>query len=160
MNADARALGLSHTHYTTPIGLDTPGNYSSPDDLVRLADYLMRQLAVLRQDRGAPVGHADQRPLRSVTSSTPTTCVGKVPWIDGVKTGHTAAAGYVLVSEGTRDGFTLLASVLGTTSEYERDSSALKLARVGFRRVPGGRGRCAPASALRGGEFRTRSRRR
>ena len=41
MNADARALGLDHTHYTTPIGLDTAGNYSSPDDLVRLADYLM-----------------------------------------------------------------------------------------------------------------------
>ena len=34
MNAEARRLGLRDTHYTTPIGLDTPGNYSSAGDLV------------------------------------------------------------------------------------------------------------------------------
>src|ERR1700733_2654470 len=39
MNADARELGLRHTHYSTPIGLDTPGNYSSASDLVKLATY-------------------------------------------------------------------------------------------------------------------------
>jgi len=37
MNARARQLGLLHTHYSTPIGLDTPGNYSSASDLVKLA---------------------------------------------------------------------------------------------------------------------------
>ena len=42
MNARAAQLGLTHTHYTTPIGLDTPGNYSSADDLVDLARYLLR----------------------------------------------------------------------------------------------------------------------
>jgi D-alanyl-D-alanine carboxypeptidase (penicillin-binding protein 5/6) len=58
--------------------------------------------------------------------------VGKLPWILGVKTGHTAEAGYVLVAEGRRHGFTLLASVLGTSSEFERDSSALALLDWGF----------------------------
>src|ERR1700729_2481047 len=41
MNARARQLGLTHTHYSTPIGLDTPGNYSSASDLVRLARDLL-----------------------------------------------------------------------------------------------------------------------
>ena len=63
MNADARVLGLDHTHYTTPIGLDTPGNYSSPDDLVRLADYLMRHWPFFQRTVVAPVGDADERPL-------------------------------------------------------------------------------------------------
>src|SRR5262249_53564179 len=39
MNARARALGLRHTHYSTPSGLDTPGNYSTAADLVKLANY-------------------------------------------------------------------------------------------------------------------------
>ena len=40
--------------------------------------------------------------------------VAKVPWIHGIKTGHTLEAGYLLVSEGTRSGLTLIGSVLGT----------------------------------------------
>ena len=49
MNADAAELGLRHTHYSTPIGLDTAGNYSSPDDLVALGDYMMRHWPIFRQ---------------------------------------------------------------------------------------------------------------
>jgi len=131
MNADARSLGLDETHYTTPIGLDTAGNYSSPDDLVRLADYMMRTWPFFR--RAVSLSSAtltSGRYVRHIVSTDD--LVGRVPWIKGVKTGHTAAAGYVLVSEGQRDGFTLLASVLGTTSEYERDASALRLLDWGF----------------------------
>jgi D-alanyl-D-alanine carboxypeptidase (penicillin-binding protein 5/6) len=131
MNADARALGLDHTHYTTPIGLDTPGNYSSPDDLVRLAGYLMRNWPFFRHTVGlSSATLTSGRYVRHIVSTDD--LVGKVPWIKGVKTGHTAAAGYVLVSDGQRDGFTLLASVLGTASEYERDATALRLLDWGF----------------------------
>ena len=42
MNAEARRLGLSQTHYSTPIGLDDPHNYSSARDLARLAMLDMR----------------------------------------------------------------------------------------------------------------------
>jgi D-alanyl-D-alanine carboxypeptidase (penicillin-binding protein 5/6) len=131
MNADARALGLDHTHYSTPSGLDTPGNYSSPDDLLRLADYMMRNWPFFR--------HTVRLPSATLTSGdyvrhvvNTDDLVGKVPWILGVKTGHTAAAGYVLVSEGHRHSFTLLAAVLGTDSEEARDQSALALLDWGF----------------------------
>lgn len=131
MNADARTLGLEHTHYTTPIGLDTPGNYSSPDDLVRLADYMMRHWPFFRQTVGLPSAVLTSgRYVRHVVNTDD--LVGKFSWIHGVKTGHTTDAGYVLVSQGSRDGFTLLASVLGTASEAERDSSALTLLNWGF----------------------------
>jgi serine-type D-Ala-D-Ala carboxypeptidase (penicillin-binding protein 5/6) len=131
MNADARALGLEHTHYTTPIGFDTPGNYSSPDDLVRLADYMMRRWPFFRQTVALPSAVLTSgRYVRHIVNTDD--LVAKVGWIDGVKTGHTTDAGYVLVSQGSRDGFTLLASVLGTASEAERDSSALTLLNWGF----------------------------
>jgi D-alanyl-D-alanine carboxypeptidase (penicillin-binding protein 5/6) len=131
MNADARKLGLTHTHYTTPIGLDTTGNYSSPDDLVRLADYMMRNWPFFRHTVGlSSAVLTSGRYVRHIVNTDD--LVGRYGWIHGVKTGHTDEAGYVLVSQGTRDGFTLLASVLGTTSEDERDASALALLNWGF----------------------------
>ncbi|HEX3618039.1 MAG TPA: D-alanyl-D-alanine carboxypeptidase family protein [Solirubrobacteraceae bacterium] len=131
MNADARSLGLTRTHYTTPIGLDTPGNYSSPDDLVRLADYMMSNWPFFRQTVGlSSAVLTSGRYVRHIVNTDD--LVGKIGWIHGVKTGHTADAGYVLVSEGSRDGFTLLASVLGTASEADRDASALALLNWGF----------------------------
>jgi serine-type D-Ala-D-Ala carboxypeptidase (penicillin-binding protein 5/6) len=131
MNADARALGLDHTHYATPIGFDTPGNYSSPDDLLRLADYMMRDWPFFRRTVRLPSATLTSgRYVRHIVNTND--LVGRIPWVLGVKTGHTEDAGYVLVAEGRRHGFTLLASVLGTTSESERDSSALALLDWGF----------------------------
>ncbi|MHB1835179.1 MAG: D-alanyl-D-alanine carboxypeptidase family protein, partial [Solirubrobacteraceae bacterium] len=49
MNAQARALHLNDTHYATPIGLDTPGNYSSAYDLVHLAAYDLSHSPYLRR---------------------------------------------------------------------------------------------------------------
>ena len=67
MNARARELGLTHTHYSTPIGLDTPGNYSSASDLVKLASYALHAQPLLRADRRAAArraAHRRPRPAR------------------------------------------------------------------------------------------------
>lgn len=131
MNAEARALHLTHTHYTTPSGLDTPGNYSSAADLATLADYVLRVSPFIRHTVG--LAHATLETGRYVRQVTNTDdLVGEVPWINGVKTGHTNDAGYVLVSSATRDGMTLIASVLGTDSEQARDDNALALLNYGF----------------------------
>ena len=58
--------------------------------------------------------------------------VGHVPWINGVKTGHTLDAGYVLVGSGTKRGMTLISVVLGTSSEAARDANTLALLNYGF----------------------------
>ena len=131
MNARARQLGLTHTHYTTPSGLDTPGNYSSATDLVDLARYLLQTQpffkAVVRTT------HAVLRTgnhVRVVTNLND--LVARFRWINGVKTGHTLDAGYVLVASGTQGGMTLIDAVLGTSSEAARDANALALLDWGF----------------------------
>src|SRR2546421_7793741 len=58
--------------------------------------------------------------------------VGRVPWVTGVKTGHTLDAGYVLVGSGTSAGISLISAVLGAPSESARDESTLALLRYGF----------------------------
>jgi len=130
MNAEARKLGLTRTHYSTPVGLDTPGNYASPSDLVRLAAYVLRTEPFFRRVVDRSSATLATGPVRIVANRND--LVGRVPWINGVKTGHTADAGYVLVASGTRDGMTLVGAVLGTASEAARDQNALALLDYGF----------------------------
>lgn len=130
MNAEARALGLRHTHFTTPIGLDDGGNYATAADLARLA-IAARRDGFLRRTMDLP--HAllrtGDRPRLVVNRNT---LVLKVPWVNGVKTGHTNAAGYILVASGTRGGLTFVSVVLGEPSEATRDGDALALLRWAF----------------------------
>ncbi len=126
MNAEARRLRLRHTHYTTPIGLDTPGNYSTAADLVSLADYDMTHSPYFARIVALP--RATLRSgshVRTITNRND--LVGKYPWINGIKTGHTLDAGYVLVAAGHRGGMALISAVLGTTSEASRDANTLAL---------------------------------
>ena len=131
MNNRAALLGLTHTHYATPSGLDTPGNFSSAGDLAQLARFLLarhpffartvaRASATIRMAQG-PRLLANRNDL-----------IGRVPWMRGVKTGHTLDAGYVLVGAGRRHGMTLISVVLGTPSQEERDASTLALLGYGF----------------------------
>jgi serine-type D-Ala-D-Ala carboxypeptidase (penicillin-binding protein 5/6) len=131
MNTRARQLGLTHTHYSTPSGLDTPGNHSSATDLTKLASYLLNHQPFFRRavDTTSAVLHTGNH-VREVVNLDD--LVAKVPWINGVKTGHTLDAGYVLVSSGTQNGMTLIGAVLGTPSEASRDANALALLRWGF----------------------------
>jgi D-alanyl-D-alanine carboxypeptidase (penicillin-binding protein 5/6) len=131
MNAEARQLGLSHTHYSTPIGLDTPGNYSTASDLLRLTDYVMRTQPYFRTVVGLPAASIHIGSSQRVVTNL-NTLVGRVPWVTGVKTGHTLDAGYVLVGSGTRDGMSLLSAVLGAPSESARETDTLALLNYGF----------------------------
>jgi D-alanyl-D-alanine carboxypeptidase (penicillin-binding protein 5/6) len=130
MNADARALGLRHTHYSTPIGLDTPGNYSSASDLVKLASFELQHNRFFARIVAEPSARLDTGPVGYVVNRND--LVGHYPGILGVKTGHTSGAGYVLVAAARRNGMTLLSAVLGTDSEASRDDNTLSLLNWGF----------------------------
>jgi D-alanyl-D-alanine carboxypeptidase (penicillin-binding protein 5/6) len=130
MNARARQLGLTRTHYTTPIGLDTPGNHSTAADLATLTRYLLGHQPFFARAVALPRATLTSGPVRHITNRND--LVGRVRWINGVKTGHTLDAGYVLIGSGTRHGMTLIAPVLGTPSESARDRSTLALLQWGF----------------------------
>lgn len=130
MNRRARQLGLRHTHYTNPIGLDDPGNFSSASDLVRLARVALRHSFFARTVNLTRATLSSGDHPRVVLNRD--TLLRTVPWIDGVKTGHTQAAGYVLVGSGTRRGLRFLTAVLGTPSEAARNADTLALLRPAF----------------------------
>jgi D-alanyl-D-alanine carboxypeptidase (penicillin-binding protein 5/6) len=131
MNAEADRLGLRRTHYSTPIGFDVPGNYSTAGDLVALANYDLSHFPFFARIVALP--RAVLRTgshVRAVVNLND--LVSRFDWIDGVKTGHTSGAGYVLVASGHRHGMTLMSAVLGTSSAAARDANTLALLRYGF----------------------------
>jgi D-alanyl-D-alanine carboxypeptidase (penicillin-binding protein 5/6) len=136
MNAQARKLGLRETRYSTPIGLDDPGNYSTASDLAKLAATLLRDRSFARLvDMPQATVRSDER-VRNVVNRN--ALVRSHPFVSGVKTGHTLNAGYVLVGSAERGGARVVSVVLGTPSEAARDADSLALLEWGldqFRRV-------------------------
>jgi D-alanyl-D-alanine carboxypeptidase (penicillin-binding protein 5/6) len=130
MNREAARLALKHTHYATPIGFDMSGNYSSAFDLDKLAAYTLAKSPLFERIVAQPNATLLTGPEHHVVNRND--LIGHVPWINGVKTGHTGAAGFTLVASGTRDGMTLIGTVLGTPSAAARDQNALALLDYGF----------------------------
>jgi serine-type D-Ala-D-Ala carboxypeptidase (penicillin-binding protein 5/6) len=136
MNARAQELGLDETSFANPIGFDDADNHSSASDLAELARVLMRN------DRFAKIVDRPQATLRSGsrrrTIANRNRLVRTWPFVNGIKTGHTSSAGYVLVGSGSRNGAQVISVVLGTPSEAARDAETLELLEWGldrFRRV-------------------------
>lgn len=136
MNARARELGLDETTYEDPIGLGG-GNRSSARDLAALARLLLRNERFARVvDMPSAVLESGAR-RRVVTNRN--TLVRRSPFVNGVKTGHTRRAGYVLVGSASGRGAQVVSVVLGEPRASARDADSLALLRYGidqFRRVP------------------------
>jgi serine-type D-Ala-D-Ala carboxypeptidase (penicillin-binding protein 5/6) len=133
MNERASELGLEHTSYANPIGLDAPGNYSSANDLARLTRVL------LRRRRFARIVDMPEAELASGTRprvvENRNDLVAAYPWVDGVKTGYTLNAGNVLVGAAARGPRARVVSVvLGEPTEAARDADTLTLLRWGLGR--------------------------
>jgi D-alanyl-D-alanine carboxypeptidase (penicillin-binding protein 5/6) len=131
MNEEAKALGLTHTRYANPHGLDVPGHYTSATDLAKLARVVMGFEEVRRivaMDRVAVGGRGPRRVF-----ATTDEMLGRYRGIVGVKTGFTDDAGYCFVAQAERDGVTLVAVVLGTGDDAARFTQTARLLDWGFK---------------------------
>jgi len=135
MNDQAQALGMKGTAYKNPEGLTEPGHTTTARDLSVLATRLMKDFPeymhyyATKQYAypGTPVSNGSNR----------NSLLFRDPTVDGLKTGHTAAAGYCLVATSKRDfpnvgQRRLLSIVLGTTSENARANETQKLLNWGY----------------------------
>lgn len=130
MNRDAAAMGLSETHYANPVGLDQKGNYSSARDLAKLTRHLLANRAFAEIADTREVELRSVRPRRRI--HTINELLEMAPWVNGVKTGHTFGALYVLVGSGRRKGVELIAVAIGAPTDEARFSDDLRLLEYGF----------------------------
>ena len=129
MNREAARLGMKNTKFMNSTGLPDAQHYSTAQDLYLLA------AALIRDFPSEYAQYYSQKEYRYNNISQPNR--NRLLWIDasvdGVKTGHTEAAGYCLVASSRRGGRRLLSVLLGSTSEATRAQESLKLLNWGYR---------------------------
>jgi serine-type D-Ala-D-Ala carboxypeptidase (penicillin-binding protein 5/6) len=134
MNAKAHALGLTETRFVNADGLDAPGHVSSARDVTRLAEVAMHRPEIREVVRERTDTIAGGRRLYTWND-----LLGSFPGLVGVKTGHTAAAGWCEVGAARGPGLTIYAAVLGSPTRSERNAdleSLLKFGLTAYRVVP------------------------
>jgi serine-type D-Ala-D-Ala carboxypeptidase (penicillin-binding protein 5/6) len=128
MNREAQRLGMTNSHFTNSTGLPDPQLYTTARDLSLLASALIRDFP---EEYGKYYSMKEFR-YNNITQPNRNRLLYIDPSVDGVKTGHTEAAGYCLISSALRDKRRLLSVVLGTTSDSARASESQKLLNWGF----------------------------
>ncbi len=129
MNSWASQLGLTNSSFTNPHGLDSDGLYSTPHDIAKLGQAIIRDLP-------------DIYPMYSETSFTYNGITqynrngllrDRSMNVDGMKTGYTSGAGYSLATSATNGDMRLIAVVMGAKSQTVRESESKQLLSYGFR---------------------------
>lgn len=129
MNSWADKLGLANSAFTNPHGLDSDGLYSTPYDIAKLSQAIIRDLP-------------DIYPLYSETSYTFNGITqynrngllrDRSMNVDGMKTGYTSGAGYSLATSATSGNMRLISVVMGSSSTKSRESESKQLLSYGFR---------------------------
>jgi len=128
MNHYAEQLGMSGTHYVNATGLPDPDHYTTARDVAVLS------LATIRDFPDYYTWYSEKEfTFNNIRQHNRNTLLWRDPAIDGLKTGHTEAAGYCLAASAKRDGMRLISAVMGSASESARASESQTLLNYGFR---------------------------
>jgi len=128
MNTEAERLGMSNSHFRNATGLPAPDHLTTARDIALLArDMIARFPEFYRWYSEREFTY------NNITQQNRNRLLARDPSVDGLKTGHTEAAGYCLATSAVRDGMRLISVVMGTASENARASASQALLNYGFR---------------------------
>ena len=127
MNREAARLGMKNTRFVNATGLPSPQQASTAADLARVASALIRDFPEYY-----PLYSLKEYRDNNSTQPNRNRLLWTDPFVDGVKTGYTDAAGYCLIASAKRGPRRLLSVVLGASSDAARTSESQKLLNYGF----------------------------
>ena len=128
MNQVAQKLGMTRTQFKNATGLPDEGHYTTAKDLSLLARALIRDFPEhykLYKEKYFSYNDIRQANRNSL--------LWRDDAVDGMKTGHTEAAGFCLVASAEKKDMRLVSVVMGATSERSRSTESQKLINYGFR---------------------------
>ncbi len=128
MNDHARRLDMLDTHFANSTGLPNIDHYTTPRDIAKVTAASIREFP----DLYAWYAIKDLE-FNNIKQRNRNLLLWRDDTVDGVKTGHTEAAGYCLVASAQKGNMRLIAVVMGTDSEEARARDSLSLLNYGFR---------------------------
>jgi len=128
MNKEAARLGMKNTHFTNASGLPGPDHYTTVHDLSLLAAALIRDFPEQYQR----LYKIKEYTYNKITQMNRNRLLWLDPYVDGMKTGHTQAAGYCLVASARRGDMRLISVLVGAPSDNVRITDSQRLLNYGF----------------------------
>jgi len=128
MNAEANRLGMDNTSYENATDLPAPEHYTTARDIAILARALIEEFPQYYRWYSQ-----EEFTYNDITQPNRNLLLYRDQSVDGLKTGHTEAAGYCLATSALRDGMRLISVVMGTESESARATASQALLNYGFR---------------------------
>jgi len=128
MNKEAARLGMKNTHYMNATGLPDLQHYTTAFDLSILASSLVHDFPAEYKRLYANKEYT----YNKITQPNRNRLLWLDPYVDGMKTGHTASAGYCLISSAKRGDTRLISVILGAPSDSARATESQKLLNYGF----------------------------
>ena len=128
MNREAARLGMTNSHFINATGLPHEQHYSTAADLYRLSAALIRDFP----NQYARYYAVKEFRYNNISQPNRNRLLWLDPSVDGVKTGHTEAAGFCMIASANRGGRRLLSVLLGGVSENGRAQESLKLLNWGY----------------------------
>ncbi len=127
MNEEARRLGMKNTHFMNATGLPMEGHYASAHDLAILARAIVHD-----SSKYYPIYSEKEFTFNNIKQGNRNALLYTDPSVDGLKTGHTNAAGYCLVTSSKRGSMRLISVIMGTKSMDARAKQSRELLSWGF----------------------------
>jgi len=127
MNAEAARLGMANTHFANVTGLSAPEHYATAADMAKLASAVITDYPEFY-----PLYAQKEFRYNNITQPNRNRLLWTDASVDGVKTGHTDAAGWCLIASAKHGERRVLAVVLGASSDAARANEAQKLLTWGF----------------------------
>ena len=137
MNSTAKSLGLKNTHFDSFDGIGNGGNYSTPRDLTKLASSAMKYStfrAVVKTKSTKQKVTTKSGGYRYMSWTNTNTLLKSYSGTIGVKTGSGSVAKYCLVFAATRNGKTVIGTVLASSSATSRATDATKMMNYAFKK--------------------------
>ena len=128
MNAYAKKIGMKNSHFVNPHGLPAEGHITTARDLAILGRALIRDFP-----EAYSYNKIKELTVGPITQPNRNLLLWRDPSVDGIKTGHTSAAGYCLMASAKRGDQRLISVVMGNTSENQRAVDSQALLNWGFR---------------------------
>ncbi|EGF32266.1 D-alanyl-D-alanine carboxypeptidase [Oxalobacteraceae bacterium IMCC9480] len=131
MNREAKRMGLTNTQFGNPHGLPSQSNYSTAQDLSKLAAAVITDYPEFYK-----IDSVKSFTYNKITQPNRNRLLWLDPSVDGMKTGHTEAAGYCIIASAKRPNGSgerrLISVVLGANSDQSRTQESQKLLNWGF----------------------------
>ncbi len=127
MNQEAKRIGMTNTHFLNATGMPMEGHYSSALDMAILAQHIIKE-----SSKYYPIYSEKEFTFNGIKQGNRNALLYTDPSVDGLKTGHTEAAGYCLVASSKRGPMRLIGVVMGTKSMQERASQTRAILNWGF----------------------------